>query len=94
MFAYGYGATVILNGLADRGEPQASTSRVTGMHVCTGKTTTYELTLEPWGPYSEPNKANVPRSFYRTVRTGDLICPVLHSGALGIRWFSVQHCRH
>jgi DNA-binding HxlR family transcriptional regulator len=54
-----------------------------------GKTTSYWLQLEPWGPRAEPSRAYVPYRFWDATAEGATVPVRLRTGALGIRWYSV-----
>jgi hypothetical protein len=93
MFAYGYGVVVEANGLLDHGKPQVAAVLIDAMHIDSGKSTSYRLTLDPWGPYPATNTVDVSRSLYNSVRPGDVVCANLFPGALGMRWYVVTGCR-
>jgi hypothetical protein len=56
------------------------------------RSTTYSVKLSPWGPNTGANWQDVPSSIYSAVGPGDALCPTLHPGALGERWFTIDLC--
>ena len=86
---YGYSATVLVNGAYDEAPAQEFAPRVTGMHSNSGKTTTYYLTLEAWGPVPGGEDATVSHNYYRQVRVGQTVRVGLHPGRLGVPWYKV-----
>lgn len=89
---YGYGASMEANVIFDRGVPTVYSAQVLGKKTLSGKSTSYKLTLTPWGPKREPDEVSVSRKWYELLRPGDTVCPVLHEGALHIRWYRVRPC--
>lgn len=53
----------------------------------------YYLTVEPWGPSSKRDDFRVPESVYQRENAGDLVCPVLGGGRLGLRWYVFEPCQ-
>ena len=89
---YAYGTLDLANARFDRREPVPYAAQVLDQHVTTGKTTTYNLTLSPWGPRPEAGDAEVTKAFYHSVSKGERVCVYLHPGSLGVRWFEVWDC--
>jgi hypothetical protein len=89
---YPWGAFSLANAVLDRAAPEVFRAAVRGKHVSTGKTTSYELRLGPWGPVTEAKTVEVARVVYDRVATGDSVCVLLRPGALGARWFVVLRC--
>jgi hypothetical protein len=77
----------------DPSEPQIFETVVESKHISGGKTTTYYLKLEPWGPRAERADTSVEPEVYNVVQPGGKVCVVLFSGAFKIRWFAVIPCR-
>lgn len=93
VFAYPWGGLSLANALLDRGVPQMFRVPVRGKHVTTGKHTSWDVELDPWGPVTERKRVDVGRGLYRSVEIGDRVCVALRPGALGARWFVVLTCR-
>jgi hypothetical protein len=89
---YPGGGAALANALLDRAPPQVFRVAVRGKHVSTGKYTSYDLTLDPWGPVEKAESVDVGRQLYDVVATGDVVCVALQPGALGLRWFVVLRC--
>ena len=90
--SYGYGAGMQVNALLDGSAPQTYRVGVTAKHVSHGKSTSYHLTLAPWGPKVSGQDLMVPYSQYAVVKPGDTVCMLLRSGALGVAWSELGRC--
>lgn len=91
--AYPYGGLAEANALLDRSEPEVFQVRVIGKRISSGKHTSYDLRLAPWGPYDAPEEVDVGRARYQRIAVGDSVCVLLSRGALGARWYQVDECR-
>jgi hypothetical protein len=90
---YGYGAGLELNALADRSAPLVYPVVVAAKHVSEdSKTTTWYLTLNPWGPMTESRDVSVSAAQYRLTEPGDTACVMLRPGAFAIPWYRVAAC--
>jgi hypothetical protein len=87
------GATVFYNSYFDTSVPSVFRTRITGMHRTTGRSSSYYLKLEPWGPRTAAEDVDVARNFYERVAVGNTVCVSLFRGALDVRWFDVWYCR-
>jgi hypothetical protein len=85
--AYGCGLTIESNALLDRSSGELFTAVVQGQHVDSGKTTSYDLELSPWGPKTGENDLEVSKKTYSAIRGGDDVSIELRKGALGINWY-------
>lgn len=90
--AYGYGFTTEMNVLLDRSRAQTFQVVAFDRHVSHGKSTTYYLDLDPWGPQPVATQVAVPQSLYNATSPGATVCVDLHSGALRIPWYVVGPC--
>jgi hypothetical protein len=90
--AYGYGAGMQVNALLDQSTPKTYRVIVTGKYVSHGKSTSFHLKLAPWGPNVSGQTLVVFRSQYDGTKTGDTVCMLLLSGALGVAWSEVGRC--
>jgi hypothetical protein len=86
---YGYGATVEINCLLDHSPAESHTATVDSKRMIRGKTTTYEVSLGPWGPRATPNRLRVNRAEFNAIQPGDEAHISLKRGALGINWYYV-----
>jgi hypothetical protein len=91
--SYGYGAGMQVNALLDRSMPQTYRVIVTAKHVSHGKSSSYHLTLAPWGPEVSGQDLMVAYSQYAAVKPGDAVCMLLRRGALGVAWSELGQCK-
>jgi len=89
---YGYGASVETNTILDRSATTVFSAQVVRKEVVSGKRTSYNLYLSPWGPEREQNEVSVSQRWYESLQPGDAVCPALREGALHIRWYTVRPC--
>ncbi len=89
---YGFGVITQLDFLPGQAPPQSFTAQVTGQHSSHGRSTTYYLDLDPWGPIESRNSISVPWSVYNSTQPGDWICIELHPGALHVPWYQRVPC--
>jgi hypothetical protein len=57
-----------------------------------GRTTTYRLTLGPWGPRTTENTVEIPKEMYDVVNIVDSVCPNVKRGAFSVSWYDVFGC--
>ena len=62
-------------------------------HLGHSRLATYQVTLEPWGPFARPSEAHVPQALYEQLQPGDTVCLRLRDGAFRMAWFGVAACR-
>ncbi|ACL63732.1 conserved hypothetical protein [Anaeromyxobacter dehalogenans 2CP-1] len=89
---YPWGALNAADVLLDRAPAEVHEVPVLHKHVSSGKHTSYDLRLPPWGPIGAAQEVDVGRELYGQVEVGDLVCTHLRPGALGARWFVVDLC--
>ena len=87
MFPYVLGTTVLTNCLFDSSDAERYSSYITDKYISTGKTKTYNITIEPWGPVTETEDIIVGKSFYENAQKGQRINLQLKGGAWGFKWF-------
>jgi hypothetical protein len=90
--AYGYGAVVLGDRLLDSSPGENFRVGVLARHVSRGRNTSYHLTLERWGPRTEPAEVRVSRDLYLQSPPGSTVCVHRGPGALGISWYDVFGC--
>jgi len=91
--AYGYGAGMQVNALADLSSPRLYSTSVLDKHVSRGRrSTTWYLSLAPWGPVHEVRDVSVPVREWQLAQRGDELCIALRSGALAIHWYELAAC--
>jgi hypothetical protein len=89
---YGYGLSVQANSLLDRSPAQIFRTAVVDKHVTEGRSTTYYLHLQPWGPETDVTEVSVSSQLYNSSNRGDTVCIDLHPGALRVPWYLVHRC--
>ena len=82
---YGYGAVVVADAVGDESTPTRYVVHVVGKHYTTGRSRSYYLSLEPWGPVQQPNNLGVSKTIYDKASPGDQICLELSPGRLNAR---------
>lgn len=90
---YGYGAVVLGNFELDRAPDTEYRVAVLARHVSRGsRSTTYYLTLAPWGPRTEPKDVSVSWTLYNRTPSGGTVCVHQGPGALDISWYVIRAC--
>jgi len=90
---YAWGAVVGLDRMKDPTPVETYEVTVTGKHYSSGRSTTYYLSLERWGPFNGPvHSMEVSSSLYHEVNAGDAICIALHAGMLHAAWYEPVEC--
>jgi hypothetical protein len=93
LFAYGLGAGLEIDVLADSITPSVYRAQVLGKRVSRGsKSSTYYLRVGPWGPIAAADEISVPAARYATTRTGDTVCIYVGKGALRVPWYQLRDC--
>lgn len=87
---YSSSGIVIVNCAFDASKPIEYKTRVLDQSITTGKSTTYYLKLDAWGPRKESEDESVPKSVYYSVKKGDLVTVYVEKGYLNIPWYYVQ----
>lgn len=91
--AYGFGAGLEIDVLADSAKPSIYATQVLGKRIHHGsKSTTYYLTVGPWGPITRNDEISVPAARYGTAGIGDTICVYLGQGAFKVAWYQLRDC--
>jgi hypothetical protein len=91
--AYGFGMSTEANALLDRSEPQVFQSHIVSKRISHGRSTSYHVTLDRWGPKTSPDEVMVTRGYYDSFAIGDRACVLSREGALKMQWYVVRHCR-
>jgi len=89
---YSYALVAVSDTLGDRGETRTYSAQVLGKHESHGRSTSYTLTLAPWGSLQETSSVGVSATTYRAVTLGDEVCIQQHPGNLHISWYRVEAC--
>lgn len=89
---YGYGVIAVADAVGDGSAATHYVMHVIGKHYTTGRSRSYYLTLEPWGPLQQPNNLGVSKSVYDKAVPGDQVCLELRSGRLNAAWYIQVSC--
>ncbi|CAN5469881.1 hypothetical protein BH10BAC4_BH10BAC4_13190 [soil metagenome] len=89
ILCYSFGTYAISNCLFDKSEPEIFKSEVTDKEISSGKSTTYYLTLRPWGPRTDSEKVSVTKDEFEATDKGDTVDIYLRQGLLNTPWFYV-----
>lgn len=87
---YGYGTAMFANILGDQGEVEEYSVTVLDKWFVKGKSKTYYLRLDAWGPKPAGEEEMVPRRLYNAVEKGSSVQVTLHSGYLNIPWYTIS----
>jgi len=85
-FGWGWGMAVFANGVWDRGRPEVVLTHVRDKRISSGRHTTYELFVDPFGDLKDRKEIDVGRGLYRSIAVGDPLLVAVGHGALGWRW--------
>jgi uncharacterized protein (DUF697 family) len=89
---YSYGAVAAADAVGDVSTPTHYVVHVIGKHYTTGRSRSYYLVLEPWGPVQRPNNLGVSKSAYDQAGPGDQVCLELRPGRLNAAWYTQVSC--
>lgn len=88
---YSIGAIGMINCAFDGSKPTEYKTRVLDHYITTGRSTTYYLKIDAWGPKKESEDESVPKSVYNQVKKGDWATVYLKKGYLNIPWYFVEY---
>ena len=89
---YGYGVVAVADAVGDGSTPAHYVVHILRKHYTTGRSRSYYLVLEPWGPVQRPNDLGVSKTVYDKARPGDRVCLDLHPGRLSAAWYTQVSC--
>lgn len=89
VLAYSFGAVVTANCTWDNSTTSVYHAQVTGKHISSGKTTTYYVSLTPWGPQKEVDDVSVSKAMYNRLHAKDDVSVYFRQGWFGIPWFFI-----
>lgn len=92
-YFYGYGACSQINTQMDVSTPHQYSANIAGKAMHDGRSTSYHLYLDPWGPERNAGDVSVARPLFDAVRVGDAVCITAHDGELRAAWHTVERCR-
>jgi hypothetical protein len=87
-----YGVVVVADAVGDESSPTRYVVHVVGKHYTTGRSRSYYLTLEPWGPVERPNSLGVSKTIYDKASPGNQVCLELRPGRLNAAWYTQVPC--
>ncbi|MDO3627449.1 hypothetical protein [Mucilaginibacter sp. BT774] len=88
---YSISAVGMINCAFDGSRPTEYKTRVLDHYITTGRSTTYYLKLDAWGPKKESEDESVPKSVYNQMKKGDWATVYLKKGCLNIPWYFVAY---
>jgi hypothetical protein len=89
---YSYGAVVVADTIGDTSTPRRYVVHVLRKYYTNGRSRSYYLTLEPWGPMNQPNSLAVSKTIYDKTSLGNQVCLELSSGRLNASWYTQVSC--
>lgn len=87
---YSYSLLIFSNCYYDKSPATIYRVTVTGKRISSGKSTSYYVSLSPWGRYTEDDEVSVSKSFYQSVHTEDSIGVFLNDGKWGVPWYRLR----
>jgi len=88
--AYSYSLLIFSNCYYDKSSPTIFHVAVTSKRVSSGRSTSYYVSLSPWGQYADGNEVSVSQSFYKYVSEQDSLSVYLKYGKWGIPWYRLR----
>jgi hypothetical protein len=89
---WAWGAIRFADTLLDGSEGEVYEARVLDKRSVGGRSPAQKLRLSAWGPGGVEREVNVPQPVFAQVRVGDVVCPTVRPGALGLRWLRIERC--
>lgn len=86
---FSYGTLVQFNCMNDQSVTQVYRTNVLEKRTSSGKSTTYYLKLERWGPQTEADEVAVSKELYNRVEEGQLMEIYFKKGRIDVPWFFV-----
>ena len=89
---YGYGLVATADAVEDGSTPTHFVVHVISKHYSTGRSRSFYLVLEPWGPVQTSNNLGVSQTIYEKAQPGDQVCIDLRPGRLNVPWYTQVSC--
>lgn len=89
---YSIGVIHTADTVPDHSVPEPYQAQVLGEHISHGRSTSYVLSLAPWGPVTDSTNVDVSYRTYQSVSAGDTVCVNLHPGFLHAPWYTLTTC--
>jgi hypothetical protein len=90
LYSAGFGA--MADTISDRAPAKTYTADVLHKRISRGRSTSYYLTLSPWGPIASPDEVSVSLKVFHSFNVGDQVCLNLHPGSLHAPWYRLVDC--
>ncbi|MFP5277394.1 MAG: hypothetical protein ACLGPM_09775 [Acidobacteriota bacterium] len=89
---YSVGVVHTADTVPDHSIAEPYQAQVVRMYETHGRSTSYHLSLAPWGPMTNGNNVEVSYGTYHSVQVGDSVCIGLHPGYLHAPWYTLTPC--
>jgi uncharacterized protein (DUF697 family) len=89
---YAYGAIVVADAVGDTSSAAHYAPQVVRKYYTTGRSRSFYLVVEPWGPISHANRLGVSKQIYDKAEPGDRGCLDLRAGRLNAAWYTQVPC--
>ncbi len=89
---YSIGFVHTADTVPDRSIAQPYQAQVMRRYETHGRSTSYYLSLAPWGPMTNGNSVEVSYHIYHSTNVGDTVCIGLHPGYLRAPWYTLTNC--
>jgi hypothetical protein len=86
---YGFGGIMQINSVYDQSALHTYKVKVLDKHSVIGKSTSYYLTIDQWGPVNNYRESAVDKSVYDGMAIGGTVKVTLKNGFLNIPWYHV-----
>jgi len=87
---YSYSLLIFSNCYYDRSVAEVFHVEVTNKRISKGKSTSYYLSLSPWGRYTDGKEVSVSKRFYLEVNQEDSVRVFLKKGQWDVPWYWVR----
>jgi hypothetical protein len=89
---YSAGLGAVADTISDHAPAKAYSAEVLHKRISRGRSTSYYLTLSPWGPIASPDEVSVSSNIFHSFKVGDQVCLSLHQGSLHAPWYRLVDC--
>ena len=89
---YSYSAVAVADTVGDESTSTRYAVSVVGKHYSTGRSRSYYLELDPWGPMLQRSSLGVSKTIYDKSSPGDQVCLELRHGRLNAAWYTQVSC--
>jgi hypothetical protein len=87
---YCYSLLIFSNCYYDQSEPEIWQVEIMNKRISKGKSTSYYLSLSPWGRFTDGKEVSVPKGFYQEVNKEDSVRVFLKKGKWDVPWYWVE----